>query len=540
MPSLTRLALLHQSLTASIARLDKKPKQVKGLHLGRDGLVSGHTRHKIAWPRQLVWTAFLHGRVPTKQSLEKTGHRLRGMWFWQLAYRAQQQGKPLPVREGHTPPDTMLPAPPWLIHERARRPMVTRQDDGTDQSFLNDLAAAPNDIPDAVVAWWDAFGWDAGLDPSSILTPEDYAAWQQARETYAANQLNFDSWLETALGDLMVMQVLDAYWNGQASLFASQETANWGLAGAFNVNDSNIGAFLLQNAGNWITAIDDTTRNVIAVQLWDGIGNQMMSVQAVARDLRSVLSSDYQNLPRSLQQAINTRANMIAVTETARAETFGQFASYLKNGVRFKQWMASAGACTICADNELQGSIPIFSEFPSGGFAPPSHPLCRCALGPGFNPEGNGAFKASEWGDIASPSFIDNLLADPSMAQWPNVSFDPGVIDSYTNAAPPPSPVAGQELGLLQFNDLPQGLQDSLDPGVIDALGAQLGGAASGFADTVAADLGLGEDPMAGFNVFFDAAGADAEPVFDQAQFDAFSQQLGSIVDQWRQGMEGN
>ena len=79
----------------------------------------------------------------------------------------------------------------------------------------------------------------------------------------------------------------------------------------------------------------------------------------------------------------DSRAEMIARTETARADIQGSLAGYKASGlVSQKQWLTAPGCCDDC--QELDGTVVgIDDEFPNdGGDGPPLHPRCRCAVLP--------------------------------------------------------------------------------------------------------------------------------------------------------------
>jgi SPP1 gp7 family putative phage head morphogenesis protein len=127
---------------------------------------------------------------------------------------------------------------------------------------------------------------------------------------------------------------------------------------------------LLSAAGIQIKSIgngrfDDLARS-LALSLERGD-----SVDTLARDLRDILDNA-------------GRAQMVAVTEIARAVSAASLDSYRANGIPGKEWLIASGACAICQDNADAGVIPLDAEFPSGDDAPPGHPRCRCAPGPGF------------------------------------------------------------------------------------------------------------------------------------------------------------
>ena len=76
------------------------------------------------------------------------------------------------------------------------------------------------------------------------------------------------------------------------------------------------------------------------------------------------------------------RAEMIARTETATAQTQGALLVYRESGVvSQKKWITGAGCCDECQD--LDGEIVgLDEEFDGGVDAPPLHPACRCDIVP--------------------------------------------------------------------------------------------------------------------------------------------------------------
>lgn len=111
----------------------------------------------------------------------------------------------------------------------------------------------------------------------------------------------------------------------------------------------------------------DDLAQAIALSLENGD-----SVDTLARDLRDILDN-------------GSRAQMVAVTEIARAVSAASLDTYRAHGIPGKEWLiASSGACAICQDNADEGVIPLDDTFSSGDDSPPGHPRCRCAPGPGF------------------------------------------------------------------------------------------------------------------------------------------------------------
>ena len=77
------------------------------------------------------------------------------------------------------------------------------------------------------------------------------------------------------------------------------------------------------------------------------------------------------------------RAELIATTETARADVAGNMLAYKRAGVTKKQWLlAQSDFCAICAENAEAGVIKMNDAFPSGDQQSPAHPKCRCDVLP--------------------------------------------------------------------------------------------------------------------------------------------------------------
>jgi hypothetical protein len=80
----------------------------------------------------------------------------------------------------------------------------------------------------------------------------------------------------------------------------------------------------------------------------------------------------------------NDRAEMIAKTEIARSQSFGNLQSWVQSGVITKtKWQVSADhkCCDNCDLYALKGSVAVGHEYAPGVFAPPdAHPNCECAL----------------------------------------------------------------------------------------------------------------------------------------------------------------
>lgn len=78
----------------------------------------------------------------------------------------------------------------------------------------------------------------------------------------------------------------------------------------------------------------------------------------------------------------DVRAETIARTETASAQTKGTLKSYESLGHEGKEWLTAGGACDICLTAEGDGPIRLGELFSNGFEGPPAHPNCKCSLNP--------------------------------------------------------------------------------------------------------------------------------------------------------------
>lgn len=79
----------------------------------------------------------------------------------------------------------------------------------------------------------------------------------------------------------------------------------------------------------------------------------------------------------------DTRSEIIARTEVARAVNAGAIAAYRDAGISHKHLLTAPGdACTICLDAADDGDIALDSPFSAGGVLGLCHPQCRCAPAP--------------------------------------------------------------------------------------------------------------------------------------------------------------
>jgi SPP1 gp7 family putative phage head morphogenesis protein len=123
-------------------------------------------------------------------------------------------------------------------------------------------------------------------------------------------------------------------------------------------------------AAELVTNISEATRNMIRSDVREAMENGESNDALASR-----LQRGYAFSPE--------RAEMIARTETAKADVEGNIEAYKQSGVvSGKQWITGAGCCDLC--DELDGTIvEIDEDFPNeGGSGPPLHPNCRCDVLP--------------------------------------------------------------------------------------------------------------------------------------------------------------
>jgi SPP1 gp7 family putative phage head morphogenesis protein len=122
-------------------------------------------------------------------------------------------------------------------------------------------------------------------------------------------------------------------------------------------------------------AITETTRKLLR-----GSIKQAMADGWSNDELANVIEDNY-----AFSQ---TRAEMIARTETAMADVAGNMIAYAEAedmGVTvLKKWITANDdrVSPDCAMNGQSKPLPMKKAFPSGAQAPPDHPRCRCDVSP--------------------------------------------------------------------------------------------------------------------------------------------------------------
>lgn len=168
--------------------------------------------------------------------------------------------------------------------------------------------------------------------------------------------------------------------------------------GAWTPGDARAARAILEGAGRYpgLRALLDsgqlTIRSIAAHR-----------VDELAEVLSTALEEGWSNgrTAAALREVLTDArwARMVAITEVSRASSAASLARYRANGIEAKSWMTASDqrVCPECHENEAQGDIPIGDYFQDGSDAAPGHPLCRCAMAPGWLPrEGDGGVGLSE------------------------------------------------------------------------------------------------------------------------------------------------
>lgn len=129
----------------------------------------------------------------------------------------------------------------------------------------------------------------------------------------------------------------------------------------------NAVAYAESTAGELITQIDETTRELIRAQITAAVKDGLTTAE-----LGGELTDS--------QAFSAVRADRIARTEVVNAHVAGNVESWKASGqVQQTQWITAEDelTCVICSGNDKQ--IRDFgAEYPSGDTAPTAHPNCRC------------------------------------------------------------------------------------------------------------------------------------------------------------------
>lgn len=154
------------------------------------------------------------------------------------------------------------------------------------------------------------------------------------------------------------------------------------IVGTFDLANPLAVRYVAEHGAKLVSKVNDTTRDYLRTVIQKGV-DEGWSYDRIA----SAITDRYEEFAVGRpQQHIDSRAHMIAVTETGNAyeagnrvvaESLGGYGLDME-----KSWL-TAQDDRVCSDecqvNEAQGWIPMPEPFASGHQQPLAHPACRCA-----------------------------------------------------------------------------------------------------------------------------------------------------------------
>lgn len=153
------------------------------------------------------------------------------------------------------------------------------------------------------------------------------------------------------------------------ALAAEDATTTLGVDAAFDLENESV-QDVLDLLGKKVRNVAETTRDDI---------RRLTGQAAEAGWSPAELAAEIAKLG---EIASVTRAELIAVTESAAAYSRGSLLAYADSGqVRGTEWLLGPEPCEIC--QPLGGTVAALGEaFADDIESPPAHPRCTCALAP--------------------------------------------------------------------------------------------------------------------------------------------------------------
>lgn len=191
-------------------------------------------------------------------------------------------------------------------------------------------------------------------------------------------EAKFDQWLKDNMPEIteyvdeedvlkvlvasFIFSIQSAY--GRLGLIAkASEYVQFELTNPYYIDALNDQANYLLNRSK----IDDTTRSRMITFIRDS--------RFATEDINELAD----NLAYEFEGISETRAFVIANTETNQAMSTAQQAFLKENGFQKKEWIpAGPSTCPTCQGNADQGPIDVDADFESGDLHPPAHPNCEC------------------------------------------------------------------------------------------------------------------------------------------------------------------
>lgn len=170
---------------------------------------------------------------------------------------------------------------------------------------------------------------------------------------------------------------------GKAILSAAgHRIADLGVDLAFDLNNPRAVEYLELHAAERVTKINETTRARIATIVTKGT-EEGWSYNQMAKEIKGRFKEFAVGKP---QQHIDSRAHLVAVTETANAYEEGNriVAQKMQQmGLQMEKSWLTVGDDRVsegCQTNQNAGWIGLDQDFPSGHQRSPRFPGCRCDI----------------------------------------------------------------------------------------------------------------------------------------------------------------
>lgn len=266
--------------------------------------------------------------------------------------------------------------------------------------------------PAPAVAWP---GWARDKKTAAVWAPRIRAAMRKAldaravAEAYLAAHAHLigkadgtDAFGEDPAGPDVYGQDPGAWLAGYGvnltTALAGLITALW--TEGYAIGDQSAAALLAGAGVDWSRWTPGDAEAARLVLDEDGRGGLALLLDRAGISIRSIAANRLDKLAAALAQALRNGdssgtlaavlrgilddpqwADMVAITELARATSIAAMNTYRANGIEATYWATADDdrVCRLCEENEAQGAVPLGAAFQSGDTEPPGHPVCRCA-----------------------------------------------------------------------------------------------------------------------------------------------------------------
>lgn len=153
-----------------------------------------------------------------------------------------------------------------------------------------------------------------------------------------------------------------------------------GVEASFDLANPRAVEWMAEHGAERVTRINDTTRR----QIHDIVVKAVDEGWSYDRTARAIIERFAEFAVGKPQEHIDSRAHLVAVTETAMAYEAGNriaVQDLMDSGLTMEMKWLTVGDNRVsdgCRENQAAGWIPAGGEFPSGHQHPPRFPGCRC------------------------------------------------------------------------------------------------------------------------------------------------------------------